>query len=413
MALPAPTVVAYLDTPFDPGDVFTLDDTTRGVLDGATYTLGGDVGTDISDTVYNIRVTRGRAMELEQNDTGTLTASLRNLDRDFDPLNTAGPYFDHLTAGSRVVCRVYGQTIFDGTTETWPLSYDPSGRADASMLAVDGFGTLARKEFDEWQTVEGETSGQRITSILNRPEVGWPGGQRNIAEGVSLLQSDLVTWGSNVLNYLQLVNESELGVLFCDRNNVVTFRDRHDLIDATPLVTFSDDGTAVPFHGAELVTGSKVLLNRVGIDRHDGIRQTAEDVDSQAMYGIRSWNRSELLLQHDTQSADMAEFLLSVYKDPLTRISAITVKLPALTASQQGQVAGLDLNDVVRVVWTPRRTGTELDVTAQIVGVEHSISFDGVHTMVLRLAPITQVQSAPFTLDSASLGVLDSDILAF
>ena len=40
------------------GNYFTLNDSTRGVLDGATYVLAGDVLVDLTDRVRSVQVKR-------------------------------------------------------------------------------------------------------------------------------------------------------------------------------------------------------------------------------------------------------------------------------------------------------------------------------------------------------------------
>jgi hypothetical protein len=54
------TVLVFFGVGGAGGDVFTLDDATRGVLDSATYTLGGDTGSDVTSDVRHVSIQRGR-----------------------------------------------------------------------------------------------------------------------------------------------------------------------------------------------------------------------------------------------------------------------------------------------------------------------------------------------------------------
>ena len=388
MTLPAPTVTVYMEMAYDTQDVFIIGDPVKGLIDGTTYLIAGDVAVDVTGDGYDISIRRGRSFELEDNAAGICTVLLRNHDRDYDGLNTASPYFGNISGGLRVTVEIYDQIIFDGMIEEWDNGYDVSGDAWASFMAADALGYLGRQRFDAWTTTASQTAGPRIEASLSRSEVNWPAGQRSLGTGVSVLQSENVTWDSNVLNYIQLVARSDLGNVFADRHNVVTFRDRHSLIDPTVLVEFRADGTETPFHGVALMDGSKVMVNRVGVDREGGILQTVDDDASIMQHGIRPLNLTGLLMDSDTQSLDMAEFLAGGYSDPPSRVSTITVNMSGLTADQQFHVAALDISDVVQITWTPRNTGSEVDQVLVVLGIEDSIPVGGSHIRTLHTAPI-------------------------
>jgi hypothetical protein len=304
-----------------------------------------------------------------------------------------------------------GQTIFDGTIEDWDVDWPVGEAPTATFRAVDALGALARKEFDAWTASPGETAGPRLDAILNRSEVNFLA-QRRFDSGISVLQGDSVTWGSEVLNYAQLVVKSDGGRFYADREGVLVFRDRHNMYGASVMAVFRDDLTGVDFYGVTTQTGSELLFNRVGVDREGGLLQTVEDATSiDETGGVRSLNRSGLLMDSDSQSADMAAYLLDQYKDPITRISSVTVNVSALTPVQKAAVAGLDLGDLIEVVWTPRGVGAEVDQQLTVEGIDHYWSTGRVHMMVLRTALF--VPPTGFILDDVALGVLDTSALAF
>lgn len=392
--------------------MFVLDDPVKGLLDSATYVLGGDLGTDITDHAFDVHIRRGRATELDDISPGTCEIAFRNYDRDFDGLNTSGPYYGYLVPGRPFTVSIYGRTIFAGDIDDWDLGYSVEREGLASAPGIDGLGLLARRDFDEWTTTP-QLSGARITAILDRPEIAWPGGKRSIGTGVAALQGDNVTWGSNALNYLQLVTLSERGVLFADRQGTLTFRDRHSLIGTTPLVTFRDDGTGVDFHGMTLSSAGERYFNRVGVDREGGTLQTVENDALIARDGARSLPLRGLLMDSDDQSLERASFELSLYGEPVQRVKTITVNVSALPVTDQAAVAALDIYDVIRVVCQPLDTGSTIDETSSIQYVDHSIPHDASHLMTLSLAPV--LQSSVMTLDDSVLGLLDGTVgrLAF
>lgn len=403
MSLPNPTITAFLDLPASGGDLFVLGHPVKGEL-GGDYGLAGDMATVLSDAGFDITIDRGRTSELDTISPGTCTLSFRNHDRRFDGMDTEGPYYGFLRPGRPIEVAIYGETIFAGKVDDWELAYSVNLDAVASVPAVDVLGQLARVEFDAWTTTDLQTASERLLSILARPEVYGDTIPRDITGGVSILQDDNVTWGSNVLNYMQLVAQSDLGVVFASRRGVLTFRDRHSLTTPTPQVTFSDNGAGVPFHGATISSAGAKWFNRVGVDRDGGTLQTVEDTDSIERDGVHSLSRTELLLASDTASAGMANFLLSLYKDPENRVSSITVNVSSLPAAWQPIVAALDIYDVIGLGWTPQRTGSQIIETMSIEGIRHSIPVGGSHLMTFALAPISQ--TSVFTLGDPILGEL-------
>ena len=69
------------------GSFLTLDDPVKGVLDGATYKLAGDVYVDVSDDVRSVSVRRGRSRELTAFTAGQASVVLDNRARLYDPTN--------------------------------------------------------------------------------------------------------------------------------------------------------------------------------------------------------------------------------------------------------------------------------------------------------------------------------------
>lgn len=403
--LPDPTVTLFLGLPYSGGNFFVLNDPVKGVLDNTTYLLAGDLGTNISASAYDIQIRRGTTTPTEQPDIGTATVSFRNYDRRFDPLNTASPLYGTLGPGQQVQVDMYGERLFAGYTDDWFNSYDISGEAIGSFPCIDGLGVLGRQSFDAWTTTPGQQAGARLADILNRLEVAWPGGLRSLATGVNTLVGDNVTWGSNPFNYCQLVAESDYGVVFVDRFGVFTYRDRTALLDPVPVKTFTDEGWGIPFSTAELTGAGERFYNQVSVDADGGTVQTSS-VDTVTMSTpIRRLALSGLLMDSDAQALALADWLRGLYSQPIPRIKSIGVNFAAMRDADQPSVARLDVSDVVRVRWTPLGTGSTIDESYSIVGLEHSIPFDSPHFATYWLAPITQ--SVVFILDNATFGLLD------
>lgn len=403
-------VIVYFGTSTTGAGTLVLDDPTRGLLDSSTYLLGGDTGTDIAGDAISIKTRRGRASQLFASFTaGTATVQLNNEDRTFDPLYAASPYAGNLRPGKRVTIIANSVTIFDGRISDWELTYDRNGRSIANMVCEDSLASLARKQFASWTATAGQTAGPRATAVLNRAEVGWSGGARDLDTGLSTLQADTVTAGTNVLTYLQLVAQSEAGALFASRDGLVTLRDRTSLFTAPTSATFDDTGTNIPFQTVAVTSGSDTFYTRVQVTRAGGSTQsyqtasaTTDDVVSLSLEG--------LLLDSDSQSLEMATYLANVYATGEARVSSIGAMIDPqiLTTTEIGQMLALELTDLVAVNWTPNSVGTAISQTAIIDGIEHT-AFPGRHQITLTLGKADS--RGPFTLDSATLGLLDGTSL--
>lgn len=85
---PSPTVeIAFDLAAAGSGDFFTLNDPVKGELDNTIYTLAGDILTNVTTDVRNVRLRRGRSRELDKYQAGYCDVTLDNRDRDYDPSN--------------------------------------------------------------------------------------------------------------------------------------------------------------------------------------------------------------------------------------------------------------------------------------------------------------------------------------
>lgn len=322
--------------------------------------------------VLNITTTRGRATPLFTTiPAGTGALTLGNEDRKFDPLNASSPYFGQIIPGKRVTIADGGVTTFDGFVADWNFNYDlQGGRSYASAVLEDGLGKLGRATFNAWTTTNGDQPGARLTAVLARPEVGYTGAT-SFSQGSFYLQADSVTWGSNVLNYCQLVSATDQGLFFVSRTGALTFKDRGSFINVTPSATLGPAG--IPFDQITTSYGTELLYNRVAISALNGTQQSVSDATSIAAYGATYALQASNLLMQDNQSAlDLANRLLKIYKDPLYRFESISIPVHTLSGANQAIVLGLDIGAVVTVTWTPNNLGSAMTRTCVVEGVRRS-----------------------------------------
>jgi hypothetical protein len=302
--------------------------------------------------------------------------------------------------------------VFAGVVEDWDLNYALSGDHVTSVKVTDGFVFLANQEIEPHTTTV-QSSGARIEDILDRAEIDWPAGRRNIDAGSVTLQADAIGGTADpqlvpALPYLQRVDEAEQGALFIAADGQLTFRSRAALQVLTDVV-FADDGTGIPFTNIDAAYGAEELRNRVTITRLNGGTAVAQDAQSIIDYGAIDFEIRDSLLETDTQAQSLADRIVARFSEPLLRINGIEVVLNAVSAEQQAEVLGLELGALVRVLYTPSGIGDPIDQFVTLDSIEHAIdSFN--HRVRLSFS---QGEAPALILDSLTFGLLDVNTLGF
>lgn len=389
------------------GNWFTLDDATKGKLDNVTYKLSGEVLTDVTASVRDVSIRRGRSRTLERFTAGVASVTLDNRNRYFDPLYSGSPYYGSITPRRMVRISVDGVNCFTGNVEDWRWDYDIGGDATATPQAVDGFAVLALGTVTPG-TATSQTTGARIGTVLT--QVGWPVTDRVISTGAATLDADVITTDTNALNYIQQVELSEPGAAFIDVNGAFKFLARTDIQNySTSSLVFGPSG--IPFVDYETASITSDMKNQVAVTWSAGTvvggTATATDATSVSTYGPFN-STFDTLLSSAGQAQNLADWLVATYKTPTLRFNSVTVALHGLSSAQIGQVLDLDLGDPVQVAWTPNNIGSAISQYVVIDGIEHTATPDS-HFVKFTLSQ----SAAGFVLDSAQFGVLDTSRLGY
>lgn len=397
-----------------PVDPFTLDDATLGVLD-EDYLDGTLLGDDVSPYAQSINVTRGRKDDFSNFDAGVLTVTLRNDDRRFDPTNTAGPYWNPVTQRSgltprrpvRLICN--GVTVFVGRITDIDIEYDPNptGTSTAVISAVDDFAVLSSAFINANVTPTTELSSARINSVLNRAEVDYPITDRDIETGTVTLGTQQIDANTNVLNYLQQVAETEWGLLFVNAQGQLAFRKRQTVVFDNVQAEFNDNGTDIPYQVLQIIYGSEFLYNRVQVQAEGGTLQTADDLTSQAEYGVLTYAISDALFASDAQALQLAEFLRDTYSQPTYWFDEIATPANLISGAQRTTLYGLDMGDQIQLTrhFPNGAPATVTDIYA-IERLSHTIT---ANNHLVRIGLYQPELVYEFILDNATYGVMDAD----
>ena len=410
MTVPAIQVLVGFQTTTGFGSPFQLDDAYYGVLDTTGRgTLGGIVYADLSSLVMSISIKRGRQRQLDQFNAGTAQVMFNNNSRILDPLNASSPYYPWILPRSPIIINANGVPIYTGFVQDWNLDYGLANQDRMVAVCVDNFGTLANQILNAF-TPSAETTGTRISTALDRPEINYQGA-RSIGTGSSTLGAYAVSQDTNLLNYLQLVNTSEQGYLYNSANGTLTFKGRSSVLNPVAGATFTSDGTDLPMMSLVNQFGDELLYNYIVTQSPAGAAQTNSDATSIALYQSQNYNLLNLLNSTTTEVNGLGAYLLGKYMNPVLRFTGLSTQLAALTSDQWTIIFGIDLTSIVSVKKT-FNTGTPASETQTLIvsGIDHKIT-PGSH--IISYTFESTDANAYFTLDDQIFGILDTNLLSF
>ena len=394
-----------------------------GIINPGDFIVGTSLvgGADVVASGYNpitssaelVTIRRGRWSQVtDVIDAGDMTVQVLNLDRKYDPTYTLSPYYGRVRPGVGIRVRATAPTfttksLMTGQADELGFEYDVSGRSVTIFRGTDALGQLGAAEFDAW-TSTGTSVTTKLAAVVQRPEVAFPTFRTSFGAGVETLQSDSVSWGSNVLNYMQLIARSEIGFLWADADNTLTFRNRTVPGTVASSATFGTGGIAYQSIAAKY---GEFLFSRVGVDREGGTQQTAQVSNLttwQAANGSpRTLKLGGLLLASDAQSLALANYLLTQYSTPTWQVSELGVELAPLSHADTNTMLSLDIGSVVTVGFTPNDIAPAITQKCLVQGVQHEIA-PGSHRMTLSLiaAPV-----ALFVVGASLVG--GTDVIGF
>ena len=403
-------------------DAFVLDDTLKGVLNNTEYVLDGTTEfADVMDSTVSINVRRGRRDVGDQFSAGTMTFTIQDVTGVFNPFDQNSPYWDTPQAKPglaplrevrliRYSSTDVPESIFSGFVINYDYNFALGGLDTVTVYCADQFYLLAQTYLNELN-VTAETSGERIETVLDLPEVDFPIASRDIATGTVNLGHDsayTVPAGTNVLQYITQINETaEFGRVFMSRAGVFTFQERIGNTLSAPVAEFKDDGTGYKFDGVGISFEADSVINRSVLTALDGKTATATDAGSIATYFIQTSSITNSLLHVQGEIDTAASYLLNPEPEP--RYTSVATKYLMLTTAQKDTLATVDIGDTISVEKSfASGTGTtQLAQELSVEGIEHRLDFSTGHSVLYSTAPTTIVYE--LILDDAVYGTLDAE----
>jgi len=389
-----------------------------GVFGTNVFADSAGVIVDVSDQVDQMQISRGRNALTDSFQTGTLNMRIVDLNGDFNPQNTTGPYYGLLSPMRKVaITATYGSTtypLFAGYI-TGYNTQTPKNVGEVTyttITAVDGLRLLSNAQITTVSgTSAGQLSGARIDNLLN--QVSWPASQRSIDAGQTTMQADPGT-GRTVLAACTTVQLSEYGAFYMDALGNAVFKDRLTAtksVTGTPVV-FNDTGTGISYFNAMWLLNDAQVFNKAFITATGLATQTATNAASVAKYFTHGYTQSDLLMQDTDTALNYARAYVASRAETTVRCDAITLDLYTNNYTT-GTIAALNLDffDPVTITTTqPAAVGTStLTKTLQVFGVQHSISVNSWKTTFTTLEPIID----GFIVGSSLYGIFDTSVLSY
>jgi hypothetical protein len=233
---------------------------------------------------------------------------------------------------------------------------------------------------------------------------------RTIAAGSTTVQADPGTSRTS-LQAIQNMEFSEQGAFFINPSGNAEFLSRLSIEQKSGVnpTFFSNDGTGIGYRSLVTALDDKLIINTTSINRAGGTAQTASNTASQIKYFPHSFTATDLLVQTDAQSLDIARAYTATRAETTLRVDSLTLDL-----NTAGYTAGtaaaltLDFFDTIRVK-NVGQDGTVIDKTLQCMGVAHEITPATWNTTFVTSEPIID----SFIIGSSLYGIIGTSVMTY
>jgi len=414
MTLPATISVSF---DFSQGATFafpfTLGDSRNGIIGISRFAASEVVEPviDLSSVTRQIVIKRGRNIQRDTYEAGSCTVRVLDPDSNFNPQNTASPYFGYLTPLRKIRVAATTDTtqefLFSGYVQDYVYTY-PKGQETGyvDIVCSDAFRlfNLANISTVTGATA-GETTGARITKILD--QVSFPSTMRIVDTGQTTVQADPGTSRSS-LDALKNAEFSEQGALFIRSDGAIEFKDRNDVVGSlAPAPIEFNQTTGIPYSNLSFAFDDKLIINSCDFTRIGGVMQSAFDNASITKYFPHGMTQTNLIAQTDAQVLDIAKIYVATRSETTIRIDQMTVDLLDTTVPTDTMI-GLDYFDNVEIT-NIQPDGSTIVKTLQVQGLAWDITPNSMKCTVTTLEPIVE----GFILGSSTYGIIGQSIMGY
>jgi hypothetical protein len=367
---------------------------------------------DLTPNVYNISINRGRNIMRDTYEAGNATIRVLDPNSDFNPQNTASPYFGKLAPLRKI--RVSATTattsswLFSGYVQDYRYTY-PQGQETGyvDIIATDAFRLFNMANVQTIpDTAAGQTTSTRIGKILDYVE--FPSSMRSISTGLSTCIADPATARTS-LEAMKNAEFCEVGAFYMDAEGTAIFKNRTEVVQSIgTTATQFNQTTGIPYKNLQFAFDDKLIINDVTFTRYGGgTTQEVFDNDSIAKYFPHSLNRPDLVAETDDIVLNVAREYVATRKETTIRIDAMTVDLLD-TAVPTDTMIELEFFDNVEIT-NVQPDGSTIVKTLQVQGLKWDITPNRMTATVTTLEPIAD----GFIIGSSLFGIIGTSTLSY
>jgi len=234
----------------------------------------------------------------------------------------------------------------------------------------------------------GDSSDVRYRRIL-----GWAGfsGPTSIQTGMTTSMGAAATGGQDALSALQAVVDTENGAHYVDRSGAVTFKARSDRYNKlVPIYTLGErtDLGEIPYEDVALDYDPTRLANQVKVTQANSNQVfSAQDSTSIANFFPRQLTRT-VNASSPQECQDAANYLLSRYKAPAVRVSALRLHPSANPALMWPVCLSLELGTRIRVMRRPPAPAAAIQADCFVENISWELGDDGDAWVTLQCSPV-------------------------
>jgi hypothetical protein len=241
--------------------------------------------------------------------------------------------------------------------------------------------------YNAWKSsFSGDSSNARYSRIL-----GWAGytGTTAIQAGLTTSMGPAAVGGQDALSALQTVVDTENGVHYVDRAGTLTFKARSARYNAlTPALVLGEraDLGEIPYEDCALDYDPTRLANIVKVTQAStGQIFSATSATSQAQYFPRTLSRT-INASSAQECQDAANYLLSRYKAPASRLSTIRLN-PSSNPTIWAACLSLELGTRIRVMRRPPSPAPAIVTDCFVDAIDWTLGDDGKAAVSIQCSP--------------------------
>jgi hypothetical protein len=231
----------------------------------------------------------------------------------------------------------------------------------------------------------GEPSSSRYSRILRYAKYT---GATKIQSGLTTSMGPAVIDGQDAMSALQAVVDTENGAHYVDAAGTINFRSRSSRYNAlTPMYVFGErvDLGEWPYEDCQLDFDSTHLSNQVTVTQ-EGTSQQFYAVDAASVTGYFPRTMTRTINANNTDECqDAANYLLSRYRQPATRVSSLKLH-PSANPALWPVCLALDLGTRIRVMRRPPGAPA-VQVECFVENISWEFGDDGEAWLTLQCSP--------------------------